>query len=62
MTASALKVPHILYGGDHNPDQWPREVWDEDIRLMHNASINTVTVGVFSWSTLEPREAEYDFE
>ena len=24
----------IWYGGDYNPDQWPEDVWDEDIRLM----------------------------
>lgn len=23
----------IWYGGDYNPDQWPEEVWDEDVRL-----------------------------
>jgi len=21
------KVPHILYGGDYNPEQWPEETW-----------------------------------
>lgn len=61
MPAHALKVPHILYGGDYNPDQWPRDVWAEDIRLMKDAGVNAVTVGVFSWSTLEPREGEFDF-
>jgi beta-galactosidase GanA len=20
------KVPHIIYGGDYNPEQWPEEV------------------------------------
>ena len=24
----------IWYGGDYNPEQWPREVWDEDVTLM----------------------------
>ena len=31
--------PHILYGGDYNPNQWPRDVWDEDIRLFKQAGI-----------------------
>ena len=61
MPASALNVPTILFGGDYNPDQWPREVWDEDVRLMKEAGVNAVTVGVFAWSTLEPREGEFDF-
>lgn len=54
---------HILYGGDYNPDQWIRtkEIWDEDMRLMRLAHINSATVGIFSWSMLEPEEGVYDF-
>lgn len=51
----------IWYGGDYNPDQWPEEVWDEDVRLMKKAGVNLVSVGIFSWSKIEPREDEYDF-
>ena len=52
----------IWYGGDYNPEQWPREVWDEDVTLMQRAGVNLATVGVFSWARLEPRPGEYDFE
>lgn len=52
---------YLHFGGDYNPDQWPAEILDEDIRLMTEARVNTVTVGVFSWASLEPREGEYDF-
>ena len=24
----------IAFGGDYNPEQWPREVWVDDLRLM----------------------------
>ncbi|GAA1006911.1 beta-galactosidase [Acrocarpospora pleiomorpha] len=51
----------MRYGGDYNPEQWPEEVWHEDVALMCQASVNLVTVGVFSWSRLEPVEGEYDF-
>jgi len=51
----------LLFGGDYNPEQWPREVWDEDVRLMREAGVNLATVGVFSWALLEPRPGEYDF-
>ncbi|GIG40190.1 beta-galactosidase [Cellulomonas phragmiteti] len=51
----------IRYGGDYNPEQWPQDVWDEDVRLMRTARVTTATVGVFSWSRLEPRPGEYDF-
>lgn len=52
----------LCYGGDYNPEQWPREVWAEDVALMKAAGINMVSVGIFSWVLLEPREGEYDFE
>ena len=51
----------ILFGGDYNPEQWPEEVWSEDIRLMREAGVNSVTVGVFSWARLEPRPGARDF-
>lgn len=51
----------ILYGGDYNPEQWPEETWHEDVRLMKEAGVNSVTLGVFSWSKLEPRPGERDF-
>ncbi|GAA0377133.1 beta-galactosidase [Acrocarpospora corrugata] len=51
----------LRYGGDYNPEQWPEEVWQEDVALMREAAVNLVTVGVFSWSRLEPAPGEYDF-
>lgn len=52
----------IWYGGDYNPDQWPEEVWDEDVELMGEAGANVVSVAIFSWSKLQPREGIYDFD
>ena len=51
----------IWFGGDYNPEQWPKDVWDEDVQLMQRAGVNLATVGVFSWAKLEPREGEFDF-
>jgi beta-galactosidase len=51
----------IALGGDYNPEQWPREVWSEDMELMREAGVSFVTLGVFSWSWLEPAKGEYDF-
>jgi beta-galactosidase len=55
------RVPHMIYGGDYNPEQWPEEVWNEDVRLMREAGVNLVSLGIFSWAKLEPRPGEYDF-
>ena len=51
----------ICYGGDYNPEQWPEEVWAEDVALMREAGVNLVSVGIFSWALLEPRAGEFDF-
>ncbi len=51
----------LLFGGDYNPEQWPPEVWQEDVRLMRDAGVTLATVGVFSWATLEPRPGARDF-
>lgn len=69
------KVPHFLHGGDYNPDQWvPPQVlgamtkgaalppiWQEDMRLMKLAHCNAMSVGIFSWTQLEPREGQFQF-
>jgi len=57
------KIPHMLHGGDYNPDQWINtpEVWDEDMRLMKLAGCNTMSIGIFAWSALEPTEGNFEF-
>ena len=57
------KCSQLLHGGDYNPDQWVRtpEVWDEDMRLMKLAGCNAMSIGIFSWSMLEPAEGQYEF-
>jgi beta-galactosidase len=52
----------LLFGGDYNPEQWPRDVWPEDVALMQAASVNLVTLGVFSWAELEPRPGEFELD
>ncbi|MGH3278697.1 MAG: beta-galactosidase [Trebonia sp.] len=53
-----LTVRGIGYGGDYNPEQWPESTWAEDVRLMAAAGVNLVTIGVFSWSRLQPAPGE----
>ena len=57
------KIPALLHGGDYNPDQWldRPDILEEDIKMMKKAGVNTATVGVFSWSALEPQEGNFQF-
>ena len=57
--------PVFLHGGDYNPEQWIREkdvIWPQDMAFARRAGINTLSVGIFSWAMLEPREGEFHFE
>ncbi|WP_188193214.1 beta-galactosidase [Nonomuraea sp. SYSU D8015] len=51
----------VAFGGDYNPEQWPAETRAEDLRLMAEARVNLVTVGVFAWARVEPARGAYDF-
>ncbi|MCR5415928.1 MAG: beta-galactosidase [Pseudobutyrivibrio sp.] len=55
------RVNKVLYGGDYNPEQWPEEIWQEDMKLLKEAHINELTLNVFSWAALQPSEDVYDF-
>lgn len=57
-----MNFSHILYGGDYNPDQWPEEIWLEDVQLMKEAGVNLVSLGIFSWAKLEPQPGVFDFD
>ncbi|QLH26474.1 beta-galactosidase [Streptomyces sp. Rer75] len=56
-----LRPAGIAFGGDYNPEQWPEEVWAEDVALMKEAGVSLVTAGIFSWAKVEPRPGEFDF-
>ncbi|WP_062078547.1 beta-galactosidase [Demequina globuliformis] len=49
------------YGGDYNPEQWPESVWPQDVARMREAGVTMVSLGIFSWSRIQPAEGEFDF-
>lgn len=55
------KINKILYGGDYNPEQWDRDIWEQDMKLLKEAGIDIVTLNVFNWAMLQPDEETYDF-
>jgi beta-galactosidase len=57
------KFPRLLHGGDSNPEQWlsTPKIIDEDFRLMKLARCNAMSVGIFSWTALEPEDGRYEF-
>ena len=63
MSQNDLNIDKFIYGGDYNPEQWldRPDILKQDLLLMKKAHINTVTLGVFSWSTLEPIKDCFNF-
>jgi beta-galactosidase len=55
------RLDGLAYGGDYNPEQWPEEVWEQDVALMRQAGVTLVSVGIFSWGMLEPQPGEFEF-
>ncbi|MEU5765095.1 beta-galactosidase [Streptomyces asoensis] len=54
-------LTRLAFGGDYNPEQWPESVWQDDVRLMREAGVTMVSVGIFSWALLETSPGVYDF-
>jgi beta-galactosidase len=52
----------LEYGADYNPDQWPTEVWADDMRLMREAGVTVVSLAIFSWAKIQPAPDSWDFE
>lgn len=57
------RVPALLHGADYNPDQWldDPQVFERDLEMMKQTRCNVMSVGIFSWSSLEPQEGRYEF-
>ena len=56
--------PRMLHGCDYNPEQWLNrpDILAQDIEYMKKAHINCVSIGIFAWAALEPREGEYQLD
>lgn len=59
-----FSTEYLLHGGDYNPEQWLKhpDILKQDIEMLKEAGCNTVSLGIFSWSTLEPEEGVFDFD
>lgn len=53
----------ILHGADYNPEQWlgTPGALEEDRRLRRLSGCNVFSIGIFSWSHLEPEEGRFEF-
>ncbi|HEY8997914.1 MAG TPA: beta-galactosidase, partial [Edaphobacter sp.] len=59
---SAPRRGAMMLGAAWYPEQWPESRWEADLTLMEAAHINFVRVGEFAWSTMEPKEGDYELD
>lgn len=60
-TLTARLGGRLAFGGDYNPEQWPESTWPTDVELMQQAGVNLVSLGIFSWAWLQPKEGVFEF-
>lgn len=53
--------PAIAMGVAWYPEHWPESRWDTDLSMMKATGFNTVRIGEFAWSAMEPSEGQYAF-
>ena len=49
-------------GTCYYPEHWSRDIWESDVIRMVELGLSWVRIGEFSWSKIEPKEGELDWE
>ena len=49
-------------GTCYYPEHWSRDIWKSDVIRMVELGLSWVRIGEFSWSKIEPKEGELDWE
>ena len=61
MAHSESELSRLRLGVPYYFEQWPRERWETDARLMADAGVTLVRMAEFAWSVLEPSRGKHDF-
>ena len=51
----------LQLGTCYYPEHWDKSLWADDLRRMLANGIQTVRIGEFAWSVIEPREGEFTY-
>ena len=52
----------IYYGAAYYPEAWDTSQIDRDIKYMKDLNMNVMRIGEFAWSTMEPKEGQYNWK
>ena len=56
-----LDGKRIVMGTCYYPEQWPRSMWEEDLRRMKETGIEVIRIAEFAWNKTEIREGVFDY-
>ncbi|WAJ71970.1 beta-galactosidase [Catenovulum adriaticum] len=51
-----------MFGVCYYPEHWPESMWADDAAEMKDLGIEWVRIGDFSWSRIEPKSGQYEFD
>ena len=51
----------IRVGMAYYPEQWDRDLWEEDAARMAKLGVHAVRLAEFAWGRLEPEDGRFDF-
>ena len=51
----------LRFGVCWYPDQWPKQRWAEDVRLMREAGLECIRWGEGSWTLMQPAAERFDW-
>ncbi|CAG0997369.1 partial Beta-galactosidase BgaA, partial [Anaerolineae bacterium] len=52
----------VLTGCAYYPEQWPKEYWANDARMMREVGLSVVRLAEFAWDKMELSAGVYDFD
>ncbi|WP_341278515.1 beta-galactosidase [Paenibacillus sp. FSL H8-0537] len=55
-------INEFALGVCYYPEQWPEELWDDDLRRMKEMGLSIIRIAEFAWSVFEPEEGVFQFD
>ena len=64
MKKTESKIRKLWYGAAYYPEVWyfSDKVIEQDIRYMKEGGFNLMRMAEFAWSTMEPRDGQFEFD